>query len=166
MADGYRYTQDFRDLNDNVHATSRFATTLLSPVYDRDDDNGNKRWEEAEITSNSVNFPSVGENYYADVQFSHWYPACSGGCYTWDKDGGSVAYQSQISFWDPIFGEWQTHRFSGTYRNIPYPVQNAPAAASLPEHPASASASSGQDHVRTKFTAEVDGLLVVGEDDG
>lgn len=164
-ADGYRYTQDFRDLHANLHATGRFASTLLSPVYDRDDDNGDRRWEEAEITSNSVNFPSVGENYYSDVQLSHWYANCNGGCYTWDSGSGSVGYQSQISRWDALFGEWNTHKFSGTYRKVPYPVQYAPSAATSSTDSASAG-DSGQDRGSTKFTADVDGLVVIGEADG
>lgn len=166
-ANGYRYTQDFRDGPrgaKNLHATTRFATTLLNPVYDRDDDNGDRRWEEAEITSNSSQFPSVNENYYADVQFSHWYASCSGGCYVWDPDGGEVGFSSQISEWSGLLGEWNTVDPSSTYRYIPYPVQNQPAGTALPTgaKPA-ADVSPGSP---TRFTAELDGLRLTGEDDG
>lgn len=163
---GYRYTQDFRDAlrggSLNLHATGRYATTFLNPVYDRDDDNGDRKQEEAEITSNSAQFPSVNENYYADVQFSHWHPACSGGCYVWDPDGNEVGHSSQISYWDGLFGEWQTYKHTNGYRFTAYPYQTAPAGAAAEATSPTASEGHGQSKVNT---ADVDGLVVVSEED-
>lgn len=55
-AQGYRYTQDMRDLDNNVNATGNTRNTdwrsnFPNPVYDRDDDNSDYRWEESEVTA-------------------------------------------------------------------------------------------------------------------
>jgi hypothetical protein len=129
-ANGWRYTQEFNDgscfLPPSLNANGRFSTTFENPEYDRDDDDGDKRNEEAEVTANSTSFPSVNSNYYVDMQFSHWYS--DNGTWRWDSDSSEIGYLSQMSA--HLFGEWQSQRFSSIYKCISTPFQPAPAGAS------------------------------------
>jgi hypothetical protein len=128
-ANGWRYTQDFRDgtgvLPLSLNATGRYAATLENPVYDRDDDNGDGRNEEAEITANSTSFPSVNTNYYAQTEYSHWYRTCGNCNWTWDPDSAEVGMESQISKF--FLGEWQTEKHTGQYRYVSTPYQPPPS---------------------------------------
>lgn len=133
---GYRYTQEMRDqynLADNLHATGWYTTNFPSPVYDRDDDNGNGKWEETEITANYAAFPVTGATYTVGIQYSrnHWVFCCY---YAWDPDGGSMSHSSQISQY--YAGEWQTYRYTLPYAYHSYPYDAEGAAPVGPEAPA------------------------------
>lgn len=136
-AQGFRYTQDFRDGSGvapaQLNATGVYSTTFLNPKYDKDDDDGNRKSEEAEITADSTSFPTTNELYFAQVQFSRFANLCTKTC-TWvyDPDGGEIGISSQISRWSALQGEWNTEHFSDEYRFVSYPVQARSAAASSP----------------------------------
>lgn len=131
----WRYTQDFRSGNAafpvSLSANLRYATTFENPVYDRDDNsnNGVLKFDEAEITAVSLSFPSVDSNYYADVQFSHWYRACDGCNFLWDSDGDEIGYRSQMSDFGNLTGEWDSQLSSSLYRFTSTPFKPQPAGA-------------------------------------
>ena len=47
---GLRYTHEINDRSGRLSATGYWATNHPDPAFDRDDDDGDGRWEEAEIT--------------------------------------------------------------------------------------------------------------------
>lgn len=97
-ADGYRYTADTHDLNSNVNATGRYVTSLPNPYYDRDDDNSDSRWDEAEIAAESATFPSSATiRYYAFLEYSPWYQAAPFGAWTWDSGSGCIEHNAQLA---------------------------------------------------------------------
>lgn len=104
VSDGYRYTHDMTDLNDNLHATGTYSTNFPSPYIDFDDDDGNGEREEAEATVENTSFPVVGRKYY--LQFWYSWKATAGAT-------GKLAYTPAISKRGcPVFCEkWDTHRY-------------------------------------------------------
>lgn len=132
----WRYTQDFRSGNAafpvSLSANLRFATTFENPVYDRDDNSsdGVLKFDEAEITAVSLSFPTTNSNYYADVQFSHWYRACGGCAFLWDSDGDEIGYRSQMSDFGNLTGEWDSQLSTAVYRFVSTPFKPQPASAS------------------------------------
>ncbi len=104
---GHRYTQDNNDgdqeNNGNYiarfEATGNWGTNFPNPAFDRDDNvvfdcTGA---DEAEVTSQSANFPTPGTNYYTTFQ---WRRKCNG--------SGSMFYTAQLSDW---YWEWQTRHY-------------------------------------------------------
>lgn len=100
---GRRYTHDITDLNNNLSATGTYSTNFPSPYIDFDDDNGNSEWEEAEVTVENSNFPTVGTRYYIQFWFS-WAGAAG--------NAGNVAYTPAISeeIWYTS-DKWDTYRY-------------------------------------------------------
>lgn len=130
---GWRYSQDWKDgvgvLPKSLNANGRFATTFENPVYDSDNNDNDSKEDEAEITAVSTAFPSVNSNYYADVQFSHWFRTCGSCSWQWDPDSAEVGYTSQIS--SNFLGRWVTEKFTWPpYRYVSTPYQPAPAGFS------------------------------------
>ena len=70
-AQGYRYTQDMRDLHSNLNSTGTWSSNFPNPVFDIDDDDSDWRSEESEVTANSTSFPNAGASYFFDVRYSH-----------------------------------------------------------------------------------------------
>jgi hypothetical protein len=119
LADGLRYTHEINDRSGRLDATGYWATNHPDPAYDRDDDDGDGRWEEAEITT-GLRPPEVGRVYSSLVQFSRWHGKRSkGACdWAWDRRLGEAEVLSQLS--RSLLGEWQAERYTLTYQSLPY----------------------------------------------
>ena len=117
---GLRYTHEVNDRSGRLSATGYWATNHPDPAYDRDDDDGDGRWEEAEITAGSRR-PDAGQVYTSLVQFSRWHGKRQKGVceWAWDRRMGQAEILSQLS--RELFGEWQAERFTLTYDTEPYP---------------------------------------------
>lgn len=164
VAQGYRYTQEVRDLSGNLNATGRYVTTFPNPVYDRDNDyTYDWRFEEAEITANYAPFPSANGQYRNGLEFSHWFSNCSPrtSCYwDWDADGGTVGHLSQISSYSSGTGEWNAVYYTWpAYAQTSYPPLARPVSASLAEteFAASADVDSSEDHLHATSETRAEG---------
>lgn len=117
---GLRYTHEVNDRSGRLHATGYWATNHPDPAYDRDDDDGDGRWEEAEITIGEA-LPVPGETYRSLIQFSRWHPKRERGTcvWAWDRRRGGTEVLSQLS--RDYLGEWQAERYTLAYQNEPYP---------------------------------------------
>ncbi len=120
IGQGLRYTHEVNDRSGRLSATGYWATNLPDPAFDRDDDDGDGRWEEAEITSAS-RLPQAGQEYVARMQFSRWHgKRHKGGCeWAWDRRTGRAEVLSQLS--RSLLGEWQAERYTLTYQTLEYP---------------------------------------------
>jgi hypothetical protein len=130
MDSGLRYTQELNDRHGRLSATGYWATNHPDPAFDRDDDDGDRRWEEAEVIAGPYP-PLAGRTYTTLVQFSRWHgKRVKGVCaWSWDRRAGDIELLSQLS--RDAFGEWQAERYTLTYETIEYPrVDPQPA---LPE---------------------------------
>lgn len=118
--DGLRYTLEVNDRRGRLSATGYWATNHPDPAYDRDDDDGDGRWEEAEIIAGGQP-PRAGEAYTSLVQFSRWHPKRQDGAcrWAWDRRLGSSEVLSQLS--RDLLGEWQAERFTLGYDSVTYP---------------------------------------------
>lgn len=117
---GLRYTHEVNDRSGRLSATGYWATNLPDPAFDRDDDDGDGRWEEAEITA-GAQLPRAGLTYKALLEFSRWHPVerrrrCD---WAWDLRAGQVEILSQLS--REILGEWQALRYTLAYERLSYP---------------------------------------------
>lgn len=127
---GWRYTQEINDSSGNLNATGQYVTGFPNPKYDKDDDDNNRRWEEAEVTADNTSFPTAGYSYVNVMMFSRWYEQCTKSCaYWWDADSGVFWHLSQMSSWSGLQGEWNANLSSGVYANTSYPTQAQPAGA-------------------------------------
>ncbi|MFV2064574.1 MAG: hypothetical protein ACC726_13850, partial [Chloroflexota bacterium] len=117
---GLRYTHEINDRSGRLSATGYWATNFPDPAFDRDDDDGDRRWEEAEITAGSEAQKS-GATYSALVQFSRWRAKRNrGACvWAWDRRQGTAEVLSQLS--RDLLGEWQAERYTLTYDTLAYP---------------------------------------------
>ena len=117
---GLRYTHEINDGSGRLSASGYWATNLPDPAFDRDDDDGDRRWEEAEIIGGRAT-PRVGRDYTTLVQFSRWHgKRVKGQCeWSWDRRRGELDVLAQLS--RNAFGEWQAERFTRTYDNVAYP---------------------------------------------
>lgn len=120
VKDGLRYTHEVNDRAGRLSATGYWATNLPDPAYDRDDDDGDGRWEEAEITAGSQP-PRAGQVYTTLMQSSRWHgkrlrDACG---WSWDRRLGQAEVLSQLS--RSLLGEWQAERYTLTYETLQYP---------------------------------------------
>lgn len=120
LATGLRYTHEVNDRSGRLSATGYWATNHPDPAYDRDDDDGDGRWEEAEVIAGDV-VPEVGRTYTSLVQFSRWHPKrtkrrCD---WAWDRRRGSSEVLAQLS--RGLLGEWQAVRYTLGYDTVEYP---------------------------------------------
>ena len=117
---GLRYTHELNDRDGRLSATGYWATNHPDPAFDRDDDDGDRRWEEAEITVGPYP-PEVGRTYTTLIQYSRWHgKRLKGACdWSWDRRRGDVEVLSQLS--RKAFGEWQAERFTLAYDSVDYP---------------------------------------------
>jgi hypothetical protein len=117
---GLRYTHEVNDRSGRLSATGYWATNHPDPAYDRDDDEGDRRWEEAEIVAGPY-VPEPGVTYTTVVQFSRWHgKRAKGACeWSWDRRRGFSEVLSQLS--RNLFGEWQSERYTLNYETLQYP---------------------------------------------
>ena len=115
---GLRFTHEINDGSGRLNATGYWATNLPDPAFDRDDDDGDRRWEEAEIIADA---PQAGREYTTLVQYSRWHgKRVKGKCeWSWDRRKGELEVLAQLS--RNAFGEWQAERFTRTYDSVDYP---------------------------------------------
>jgi len=120
LDDGLRYTHEVNDRSGRLSATGFWATNHPDPAYDRDDDDGDRRWEEAEITAGAAR-PTPGQTYTSLVQFSRWHgKRHKGECvWAWDRRLGRSEILSQLS--RDLLGEWQAERYTLDYDDVTYP---------------------------------------------
>jgi hypothetical protein len=119
VSDGVRYTHEVNDRSGRLSATGYWATNLPDPAYDRDDDDGDGRWEEAEVTA-GAELPRAGTPYTAVIQFSRWREVQRRrGCdRAWDLRAGEMEILSQLS--RELLGEWQAERYTLAYDRVRY----------------------------------------------
>lgn len=117
---GLHYTHEVNDRTGRLSATGYWATNLPDPAFDRDDDDGDLRWEEAEIIA-GAQVPTAGSTYSSLVQFSRWHSKRQNGAcvWAWDRRLGTSEVLSQLS--RDLLGEWQAERFTLTYDSLAYP---------------------------------------------
>jgi len=117
---GLRYTHELNDRQGRLSATGYWATNFPDPAFDRDDDDGDRRWEEAEVIAGATP-PKPGRTYTTLVQFSRWHGKRSKGVcdWSWDRRRGDIELLSQLS--RDAFGEWQAERYTLTYETLGYP---------------------------------------------
>jgi hypothetical protein len=132
---GLHYTHEVNDRSGRLSATGYWATNHPDPAYDRDDDDGDRRWEEAEITAGRLP-PRAGVTYTTVLQFSRWHAkrvkrACE---WSWDRRLGGVEVLSQLS--RELLGEWQAERYTLAYETLDYPRVEASPALTGPTAPA------------------------------
>lgn len=131
-ATGWKYTQEQND--DPVdHLTAMYngikrpwSTNMPNPVHDLDDDDGDYRWEEAEVTADTTNWPIADYGYMYRQEWSRW--RCTVPCYTPHFDGGmgQIVHLSQMSSW---LGEFNNQDSTTIYWETDYPTKAAPAGA-------------------------------------
>ncbi len=132
-SEGKRFTYDGTDVSNNLHATSQFSTNMYNPIYDRDDDNGDQKWDEAEITADAPSFPPANTTFNGWVKLSRWHYHCAARIcqWVWDSSSGTVAYTAQISYKPCAFCEWD--KWSGDLdlemgrRSYPSKAQSSPS---------------------------------------
>jgi hypothetical protein len=151
-ANGWKFTQeqnDYPDATNNLNAqgfntTIEWNTSFPNPVHDLDDDDGDRRWEEAEVTADNSSFPTVDTIYFFRQEFSRWYcGSYYGVCLTWVWDGGAgqIVHLSQMSYW---FLEWQTADYTTNYASYSYTTQSPPAGAASTDDPPMDTGSTGE----------------------
>ena len=120
LGQGLRYTHEVNDRAGRLSATGYWATNHPDPAYDRDDDDGDGRWEEAEIIAGARR-PEAGQIYTSLVQFSRWHGKREKGVceWAWDRRLGQAEILSQLS--RELLGEWQAERYTLSYDSKPYP---------------------------------------------
>ena len=142
----------------HLNATGYWATNHPDPAFDRDDDDGDGRWEEAEITA-GTEAPRAGREYVSLIQFSRWRSRqkrnrCE---WAWDRRLGSVDVLSQLS--RDLLGEWQAERFTATFARLAYPrvglIPELPDSATEAECSARGPLSESQLGVVVTFAAPI-----------
>jgi hypothetical protein len=128
---GLRYTLEVNDGDGRLSSTGFWATNHPDPAFDRDDDDGDGRWEEAEVTAGSQ-LPEAGRSYTTAMQFSRWHAKRErGAClWAWDRRRGAVDTLSQMS--RELLGEWQAERYTLAYARTDYPRVKARSSARDP----------------------------------
>ncbi len=119
LGGGLRYTHEVNDRSGRLSATGYWATNHPDPAYDRDDDDGDRRWEETEIIPGPY-APERGRTYTTLIEFSRWHPKrVKGVCeWAWDRRRGTAVVLSQLS--RNLLGEWQAERYTRAYESLDY----------------------------------------------
>lgn len=148
---GLRYTLEVNDRDGRLSATGFWATNFPDPAFDRDDDDGDGRWEEAEVIA-GAEAPEPGRTYTASIQFSRWHgKRVRGVCqWAWDRRRGEAVVLSQLS--RRLLGEWQAQRYTLPYHRVAYP-----RVGRRPDVPTDAARARCRDQ---RPGADQDGLVV------
>ena len=101
------YTHDHTDMSNKLSAYG-YSTNFSNPVPDADDDDGNGRWEEIEVTAVNSSFPSVDSVFY----FYSYFQRMAAGY-------GTLYETPQISAWSPLQGEYNTYLYD-SHQNLGY----------------------------------------------
>jgi hypothetical protein len=119
VGDGLRYTHEVNDHSGRLSATGFWATNHPDPAFDRDDDDGDGRWEEAEVIAGRA--PLADQDYTTLVQFSRWHAKRKHGTcrWAWDRRQGEAVVYSQLS--GAWLGEWQAEHYTRAYDDTAYP---------------------------------------------
>jgi hypothetical protein len=104
----FRFTADVQDVSNHLSAANRYETNMPLPYFDRDF--AGARCYEAEITTESLSFPSsTTATYHAGLFFTHWWYDGMVSKWIWDPNGGNLSFSEQLSM--QIFGaddKWNT----------------------------------------------------------
>ena len=119
LGGGLRYTHEVNDRSGRLSATGFWATNHPDPAYDRDDDDGDRRWEESEIIAGPY-APEQDRTYTTLIEFSRWHSKrVKGACeWAWDRRRGTTVVLSQLS--RNLLGEWQAERYTTAYESLDY----------------------------------------------
>lgn len=101
------YTHDHTDMSNKLSAKA-YSTNFPNASIDTDDDNGNGKLEEIEVTSVNQSFPTANSVYYF---YSYFGRSASG--------NGTVQETPQISAKNPFSGEWDSWRYD-SYQALSY----------------------------------------------
>lgn len=126
-AQGLRYTQELNDLRSRMHGTGNWISDLPGASFDADDDDGDGRWEELEITVTDAGAIEPGREYYIGFQLSRWSRACDGCAWRWNRRATDLWALSQLS--SHFLGEWQAQRWTSPYASVPIPRAPRPSRA-------------------------------------
>ncbi|MFO1538941.1 MAG: hypothetical protein ACKOTZ_00590 [Chloroflexota bacterium] len=120
------YTQEINDLSGRLSASGFWVSDLPGATFDRDDDDGDGRWEEAEVTVPDPRLLVAGRTYTVAIQMTRWWRPCTSGCrWRWEFRPARVAAISQLSA--ALFGEWQAIRYTDPWRSLRVPGLMRPA---------------------------------------
>lgn len=124
--DGLRYTQELNDLDGRMSGTGSFVSDLPGASFDLDDDDGDGRWEEMEVTATEAGAIKAGRTYVVGFHVSRWSRPCDGGCpWRWTHRGTDLWALSQLSSY--FLGEWQAERWTRPYASVAVPRMARPA---------------------------------------
>lgn len=132
---GLAYTQELNDLTGRLSASGFWMSDLPGAAFDRDDDDRDGRWEEAEVTAPDPGALRAERTYTVGIQLTRWWRPCATGCrWRWEFRPARVAAISQLSA--PLLGEWQAIRYTRPWAIVRVPGSVRPA---LPPRTASTS---------------------------
>ncbi|MFN8620580.1 MAG: hypothetical protein U0869_07555 [Chloroflexota bacterium] len=117
-AQGWRYTQEVNDLSGRLSGTGSFVSDLPGASYDRDDDDGDGRWEEVEVTATEAGAIKAGRTYHVGFHLTRWSRTCDDCRWTWTHKGGRAWGLSQLS--SNFLGEWQAMRWTNPWASVRY----------------------------------------------
>jgi hypothetical protein len=117
-AKGWRYTQEVNDLSGRLSGTGSFISDLPGASYDRDDDDGDGRWEEVEVTATQAGAIKAGRTYHVGFHLTRWSRTCDDCRWTWTRQGGRAWALSQLS--SHFLFEWQAMRWTDPYASVRY----------------------------------------------
>lgn len=131
------FTHDAKDNSNNLNAVGAYSTLPL-PYFDADDDNGDHKWEEGEVTSERQAFPDANVNYYSRIHLMRWWRSCSTCQYQWDGGSGTITQVAQLSFRSCLVCDKYDadSDFNGfEFGTVSYPSKSAPSGSASPlEH--------------------------------
>ncbi len=130
---GFRYTHDITDLNNNLGYSGWYATNFPNPKFDTD----NNQWwdayisEETEVTANSTSFPQNWQTYYFMVEMRR-----GGNGPFRTVSGGTVNHTPAISKKFVWSSEWQTMDYERRpYKQVyPWASSGSPALTNILEN--------------------------------
>lgn len=123
-ADGLRYTQELNDLRSRMSGTGFWISDLPGASFDADDDDGDGRAEELEITVTQPGAIEPGRVYLIGFQLSRWSQPCGLCDWTWNRRATELWALSQLS--SDFLREWQAERWTAPYASVAVPRMRPP----------------------------------------
>jgi hypothetical protein len=124
---GLRYTQELNDLASRVSGSGLWMSDLPGASFDLDDDDGDGRWEEMEVTASEAGAIKAGRTYVVGFQVTRWWRTGDGGRWHWSHRATTVVALSQLS--SEFLGEWQAQRWTRPYASAELPRTPRPGRA-------------------------------------